>query len=565
MSGKGSISKFLAPLLLYLLLNSGCDLGSRFSLRLYPPETEEVSITKSEPVDPEVAEVRKALGKRPSDRIKDEVKIKTETIEEKERKIEEKRHVKREFEDIRDAEWEGGWEYINKLNINTFATNEEGDDKEGLNGLLVREDKLKTFEGDKKGVTPKSIPKFSFVHLSDVQLHDEWVYMFSKELTDFFDKFVQSFKHKPGMVLYDYSYYMTLVGTIKIMCDRLPEEQRLKPSFMIHTGDAIDMGVVSELYEFIYITNRLNIPWFNVLGNHDYPVYGNINAEEVGVVRPDMGFQTVSSRYNFINMHGKGFDIDSLVYFSPSNAPHHATTGKMRSVYNGFDMKGSPSLLRDGKDRRNLPCSDCPGYYYFEAKRPQGQEPGVLCIVLDTTIEKLQAKGTVSDQQLDWLRKTLAKYSDGEGKDQWMVLVFGHHPLRKEDFFDKSYETLLELFREPKNNVIAYFCGHTHKHEVKNQDGFWEIITDSVFEYPKRGSLVTIYYTEEGKWEMTLQSFWPYFLKEKKEEPELLKNAKKCFKASKEDDEGKKLVERFKELDQRHYDVVLRFAFPKTR
>lgn len=468
-------------------------------------------------------------------------------------------------------------------------------------------------------------PKLAFVHLSDVQLHDERVYMFSKELTELLDIFKESFAFKPEMVLFDHAYYLAFIETTQIMCNKLPEGK--KPSFMIHSGDALNMGVVSELYEFLYITNHLRIPWYDVLGNHDYPVYGNITSQNVGVIRPNMGFQTVNTRYNFINMHGKGFDVNHLVYFSPDNAPHTETWSK-DSVYNGFDMKGRPfwattSLeklpegipLKDGVSydateklltyggsmtkkvrdkllvlsnvvsyqeaverlyqqsievREDKPCTGCPGYYHFEVVQPTKEGPGILCIVLDTTTPKLLAKGIVQEEQRNWLQGILEDYSSRQEK--WMVLVFGHHPLRGEDFFDDSWEEVEKLLLLPKYNAIAYFCGHTHEHEVKYHPndkypgsfGFWEVITDSIMEYPKRGSLVTILYAGEGKWQLNLQSFWPYSIEKLgANAPALLKDAKKCFDASKEDAEGKKKVERFKHLEKKHYDAVLRFVFPK--
>lgn len=153
-----------------------------------------------------------------------------------------------------------------------------------------------------------------------------------------------------------------------------------------------------------------------------------------------------------------------------------------------------------------------------------------------------------------------------------MTLVFGHHQL-EEGFFDDSDEELLELFNEPRYNVIAYFCGHTHKHEVKYHEnptnpevfGFWEIVADSILEYPKRGSLVTFRYTEDGVWEMVLQSFWPYFLEKlDTNTPTLLRNARRCFYASKEDNKSKQL-KAYEKLDLKHHDVVLKFVYPKTK
>ncbi len=566
---KSNIPRLLAFLLFCLFLNSSCAV-----LKLYeiPPGTKKVSATGS----PKALELINELEKRPAAKIEKS-------------KDDEKRLVRRDLQDLIDEEWSEGWEYIKELDIKLFAT-----DKEGTDGLLVHEDRSACFDTGIPTLPAvpsphiEAGPKLCFIHLSDIQLHDERVYMFSEDLTNLFDQFVESFKHAPDMAFYDYSYYLALIGTMRVLCDKLPEEQRPRPSFMIHTGDAIDMGVVSELYEMIYITNKLRIPWYNVLGNHDYQVYGNISSKDVGVIKPHMGFLTINSRYNFISMHGKGFDVDRLVYFSPDNAPDDDTllTG---SVYNGFDVRGD-SFAEEGRlrERRNRPCRNCPGYYYFEALQPKDGEPGILCIVLDTTTRDFRfAKGTVYRhnevegppdeekrfEQIDWMKGILEKYHQkGNQKENWMTLVFGHHQL-EEGFFDDSDEELLELFNEPRYNVIAYFCGHTHKHEVKYHEnptnpevfGFWEIVADSILEYPKRGSLVTFRYTEDGVWEMVLQSFWPYFLEKlDTNTPTLLRNARRCFYASKEDNKSKQL-KAYEKLDLKHHDVVLKFVYPKTK
>ena len=330
---------------------------------------------------------------------------------------------------------------------------------------------------------------------------------------------------------------------------------------MIHTGDSLHMGVVSELYEFIYMSNKLNIPWYNILGNHDYQVYGNLDSKDVGVIKPNMGFQTVNSRHNFIHMHGKGFYVDTSVYYSPDNAPDDDTTFMTKSVYNGFDRRGE-AFSRPGRLRERLkePCKNCPGYYHFEIKKPQGEDPGILAVVLDTTTKDFRfAKGTVYRHnetippdpkekfaQTKWLENVLAEYSK---KGDWMVIAFGHHSLNSKSFFDDSFQKVLDLFKNPEYNVIAYFCGHSHDYRIQyhlaeespDHFGFWEIVTDSIMEYPKRGSLVNIIVNNDGFWEISLQSFWPYFLDKLPDDaPRLLENALKCYQGAMRDKSERK-------------------------
>jgi hypothetical protein len=80
-------------------------------------------------------------------------------------------------------------------------------------------------------------------------------------------------------------------------------------------------------------------------------------------------------------------------------------------------------------------------------------------------------------------------------------------------------------------------------------------------EYPKKGSLVNLICSEQGNWEITLQSFWPYFLENElaPNAPKMLKNAKKCYEASKEDNDGKKKTY-YENFAETHHDTRLRFS-----
>lgn len=557
---------FIGLLSLSLLLTSGCAL----MLFEYPLDRQELAYVKEKTADPKISELADSLSRRPDFRLT-ENKDKSGAT----------RLIFRDLQDFIDNEWLEGRDYLKTMPLTPFAS-----DISGTDGLLVPRNKLARYEikeeiASSRRATPGV--KFSFVHLSDVQLRDERVYMFNKRLTRFGDYISDGFEHEPNLVFYDYSYYLTQIGIIRMFKDLLPPEGR--PQFMIHTGDAPHMGVVSELYEFIYMTNKLNIPWYNTLGNHDYQVFGNLNSKHVGVIQPHMGFQTVSTRYNYINMHGKGFAIDKRVYFSPDNAPDD-NTSLIGSVYNGFDRQGR-SFAGGGRlrERRSKPCQKCPGYYHFEAKKPRGNDPGILIVVLDTSTRNFKfAKGTVyrhnevdppdesrKREQIEWLEGVLEEYAD---RANWMVLAFGHHALNAASFSDKSWKKVAELFTNPKYNVVAYFCGHSHKHRIyppENEDytgtfGFWQIMTDSIMEYPKRGSLVNIAYTEKGSWEITIQSFWPYFLDNLPDNaPVLLRNARKCYEASKVDKAGKKKLARYRDLKPKHHDVVLRFPYPKAK
>ncbi len=48
-----------------------------------------------------------------------------------------------------------------------------------------------------------------------------------------------------------------------------PDPARPAPLAMIHTGDSADTGLQSEFDTFITYTNKLLVPWYQAIGNHD--------------------------------------------------------------------------------------------------------------------------------------------------------------------------------------------------------------------------------------------------------------------------------------------------------
>ncbi|MFN3466540.1 MAG: metallophosphoesterase family protein [Candidatus Brocadiales bacterium] len=360
--------------------------------------------------------------------------------------------------------------------------------------------------------------EMAFVHLSDVQIRDERVKLFGKNVSRTFDNIIHSFEHSIDQEHYDYAAYLAIIKTINALLDDTSIDTVRKPKFMIHTGDAVDASVVEELYEFVYISNKLAIPWYNVLGNHDVTVFGNFNNKKVYVNDPNLTFQTLHNKYNFINMHADGYLIDPNI--NPGPAPTEPSIKLAKSRYHGFDLFNINKNQEYDAFGTYL-CKDCPGYYSFKLrkvdknyefvspseKNPPPNPKEIVFIVLNTTTTQLGfAKGTVDKDQLRWLENEQLKKNNGK-----LIFVFGHHPLDGPNFLDNSYEKLIELFHQ--YHVTAYFCGHTHTHQIRlhekngTKQGFWEVITDSILEYPQEGSLVTIRKLDNGTGAIDVQSF----------------------------------------------------------
>jgi len=330
--------------------------------------------------------------------------------------------------------------------------------------------------------------KLTFIHLSDVQLRDEQVRLYGKETSKLADYIIPSFEHGPLQEVFDGPAYYALIQTINATAMVETLSYPLKPTFMIHTGDAVDAGVVNELYEFLYINNEINIPWYNAIGNHDVGTFGNIEPKMIYVNDPFVEFMTMHSKFNFINLHHSTYEHYPFVNVSPKNTDVEPTVLQdppFLSKYNGFDkLNYSNEDIR----KNEMICNGCPGYYSIEVK-PKDEstkDPAIQMIVLDTGFN-FGAYGNINQPQLDWLQSEIKK------SNSKITLIFGHHNLKT----IRNGEVLEELFAAHPS-VVAYFCGHTHEHDInyhagqENAFGFWEVITGATFAYPMQGSLVRV-------------------------------------------------------------------------
>jgi len=363
---------------------------------------------------------------------------------------------------------------------------------------------------------PANVPEgwdtlFSFVHASDVQIRDFGIKYQGEKQSAFLKKFAGGTQRIAMLDQNDEFPYLALVGAINNMTE--------PPRFLLHTGDSIDSGTIGELLVFVAISNHLEIPWFNAVGNHDILLFGNFTQNSLEIENPrGSGVLLVESRRNYISLHGFNElytnERDRMQYHTPTEI--FLNDKASRSFRHGFD-KVSHSVT--------IPEEDIPNTSYYSVKIHH-EDPEIRLIVLDTTVPDEQipkvgkveipgigASGTIGEDQFSWLESEL---NNANRNGEW-VIIAGHHPL-----FDSTGKsslgasiagdtnTPLVKFLKNQRRVVAFLGGHTHTAYINEHSTsfgkFAEVIAPSLHEYPQLALMLTVLFnSDQGKLALLIQ------------------------------------------------------------
>lgn len=229
----------------------------------------------------------------------------------------------------------------------------------------------------------------------------------------------------------------------------------------------------------------LAMPWLAVVGNHDvlalgaFPITEKLSAVATGNRR-----------------------INGPPLFQPSPVP----ADPARAFVEGDELPalmGShlPVLSVDGTSAAEGPA------LYYTVDLPSRDNP-VRLICLDTNNRGAGpantggGHGSLDPIQFTWLEEQIAAAPG-------LVVVAGHHQLSDPDWglcrpdADKSTgrvvladEVIVLLMRYPQ--VVAYLCGHGHRHQITPHGSFWEIQTGSVFDPPHQSRLIELFDNDDG-------------------------------------------------------------------
>jgi hypothetical protein len=400
------------------------------------------------------------------------------------------------------------------------------------------------------------VPVLSFIHISDAQIREPAATLGGQQVSDQLDPLIQSFAHDYQQELYSAFVYDAFVRTVNAEVSAVREQSEARasnyrpaPSFLIHTGDAIDAGLESEFVEFMARSDALTIPWYNVIGNHDVLGFGNLLVtpgknlnriactqtgtmlREYYLARPASGWleqrraeTTVASQIfslapALVKRVCLRLDVDNDRLLA---APLPGERGRGRDGVTRFveahcrpggqagcapppnqyayarKSDGTPSQ-QNGFDlhpqRR--------GYYSFSVAAPAiGPERRVWIVVLNTS-SPIGAYGTFAGEQRSWLQRILRGRTPADGSGAKIsrddvVLVFAHHPLWGIESPVERRDLQAILFES--GNVAAYFAGHTHAPQLRVVEAsaargaprMWEVIASSTISFPQQARQVTL-------------------------------------------------------------------------
>lgn len=388
-------------------------------------------------------------------------------------------------------------------------------------------------------------PLWSFVHMSDVQLKEHRVTMEGAISTEAYDGLTNGALRHPQLERHDDAVLLATVLSINALADTqwlegtfAPYPTPRRPRFVLHTGDAVDVGLFSELTQFLVTMGELKLPFYNAVGNHDGLFFGTFPFERIKGANVLLPYVPIYDSDRFMRFHspeGAAADLSVPEMKQASGNEHPPTrfgvafakdqlTAALQkgrdgpqSDFHGFDLachRGRKSGKADG----GL-CQEARGYYSFDVALPdlEDERRRLRFVVLNTseilpeTISEgfsRLSKGHLQPEQLRWLEHEVTRGSE-DGATVYSI-VAGHHTLDSM-LKDQQRERLLEIFTH-RPRVLAYLSGHTHRDDAVRHlyDGkaVWELTAGSTLVYPQLSRLVELFEdTSEGRLWLRVATF----------------------------------------------------------
>jgi hypothetical protein len=248
--------------------------------------------------------------------------------------------------------------------------------------------------------------------------------------------------------------------------DGVQEASQPDPFYFRPDDDAPRHPGVLDAAQRSFRAAGLRMPWYPTIGNHDVLVQGE--------VPPTRAIEDVATGDRMVT----GIDPSYL----PPVLSEDGAASVVNSLITQGDAFGRTQKVPADPRRRHLSAGETIARLADAAGvHPQGERldytfdigSPVRGIVLDTVDRQGGSRGRLTNAQLSWLRRELARAGG-----RWIV-VFAHNRLPE--------PALTALDATPR--VAAVVMGNSHRNEIAPRDSYWLISTSSLADFPQQARM----------------------------------------------------------------------------
>ena len=254
--------------------------------------------------------------------------------------------------------------------------------------------------------------------------------------------------------------------------------------------------IIPELLDAVratFFTTGLTKPYLVVHGNHD--------ALLQGTIVPDEHLRTV------VTSHEKTFEltdldaIDALKKVSEIGPAEYPSPNTPQTKEVCADL-GRDFVTFDSWNRTFYNEEEDNGITFdllgSARKYWRKDFEHITILGLDTVNPFGGWQGSLDREQFTWLKTQIEELRTR------YVVISSHHPLQDlynnytTDINSRVLSVEIEQFLVSRSNVIAWICGHTHRHRMAyfgpdQMHGFWQIENASLIDWPQQGRVIEIF------------------------------------------------------------------------
>ena len=259
-------------------------------------------------------------------------------------------------------------------------------------------------------------------------------------------------------------------------------------------------GPNNDFSDPFYAQGIGNIPWYPVIGNHDY-LYMGFTPHDEKIQNACTGNEVIDlfdyipvfANHEYRKGYRNGFRDASHpdapivdVGYTPADPARRLLT-KNEALQALYDAPGLPAGHGFDPDR----IAQGLGYYstYPIPNRP------IRLITLDTNHEEF-SETHMTPLQFSWLK---AEIADAASKNE-LVIVHSHHESK---FSGQVTQYAFQEALASYSGVILHITGHGHKNGSNvyrrvNGQGYWEVMLASIISFPSQTRIFEIVHEGEG-------------------------------------------------------------------